>query len=99
MTEIKALEDLLPLGTVAAVSIADIVVPAMIIGYCPKAGKEQNIWDYLGVPYPGGLEESHVVVFENTSIRKVILRGYSDEESENARAQMMLLRNLAQHNR
>ena len=100
MTEIKELEKLLPIGTVAAVRIQEKTSLAMVIGYCPQTGDDKVIWDYLAVPYPEGLgEKAKVLVFDQDSVGKVIASGCTDEQELAHRGYVMALREALKNQR
>ena len=55
----------------------------MIIGRMQLQGKEEKLWDYLGVLYPEGyLGDNYKFLFNNEDISEVIFEGYSDLEDE-----------------
>lgn len=70
-------------------SIGSIVVlkegykKLMVIGRMQLQGKEEKLWDYLGVLYPEGyLGEGYTFLFNNEDIEEVVFEGYTDLEDE-----------------
>lgn len=44
-------------------------------------GEEQQIYDYIGVPYPEGfINEQYTYVFNHAAVEQVVFEGYRDED-------------------
>ena len=72
---------LLPIGTI--VVLKDGYKKLMIIGRMQLQGKEEKLWDYLGILYPEGyLGEDYTFLFNNEDIEEVVFEGYTDLEDE-----------------
>ena len=74
-------EVLLPIGSI--VVLKEGYKKLMIIGRMQLQGKEEGLWDYLGVLYPEGyLGEGYTFLFNNEDIEEVVFEGYTDLEDE-----------------
>lgn len=74
-------EVLLPIGSI--VVLKEGYKKLMIIGRMQLQGKEERLWDYLGVLYPEGyLGEGYTFLFNNEDIEEVVFEGYTDLEDE-----------------
>ena len=74
-------EVLLPIGSI--VVLKEGYKKLMIIGRMQLQGKEERLWDYLGVLYPEGyLGEGYKFLFNNEDIEEVVFEGYTDLEDE-----------------
>ena len=51
----------------------------MITGYL-RVGSAGNIRQYASVPYPLGLGDMPIVLFDEEAIEQVLFRGYQDEK-------------------
>ncbi len=70
--------DLLPLGSVVYINNGSKQL--VIVGYGFKNDKGE-MFDYLGFPYPEGfLSKDMNYLFNNSNIREVTFKGYSDEK-------------------
>ncbi len=49
------MNELLPIGTIFKVKESDIVL-FMLIGYYPRLQESENVFDYLAVLYPYGID-------------------------------------------
>lgn len=74
---------------VSLLAIGSIVVlkngyrKLMIIGRMQLQGKEERLWDYLGILYPEGyLGEGYTFLFNHDDIDNIIFKGYSDLEED-----------------
>lgn len=83
---------------VSLLAIGSIVVlkngyrKLMIIGRMQLQGKEERLWDYLGILYPEGyLGEGYTFLFNHDDIDNIIFEGYSDLEED---AFQLVLRKL-----
>lgn len=83
---------------VSLLAIGSIVVlkngyrKLMIIGRMQLQGKEEKLWDYLGILYPEGyLGEGYTFLFNHDDIDNIIFEGYSDLEED---AFQLVLRKL-----
>ena len=75
---------LLPIGSI--VVLKEGYKKLMIIGRMQLQGKEERLWDYLGVLYPEGyLGEGYTFLFNNEDIEEVFFEGYSNLEEEEFR--------------
>lgn len=79
----KLKEELLPVGSVVLLEGGNRKV--IIMGVLAFDGeKPDKMYDYLGVPYPGGyMGEGTSVLFMHRQITEVVFRGYEDEERQN----------------
>ena len=74
-------QELLALGSIVVLNGGHKKL--MIIGRMQLQGKEEKLWDYLGVLYPEGyLGDNYKFLFNNEDISEVIFEGYSDLEDE-----------------
>ena len=74
-------QELLALGSIVVLNGGYKKI--MIIGRMQLQGKEEKLWDYLGVLYPEGyLGDNYKFLFNNEDISEVIFEGYSDLEDE-----------------
>lgn len=74
-------ENLLPIGSVVTLEGIDMV-KLMIIGYYPENGKTGEIYDYLGVAYPHGLQlKAQTIGFNKALISEVLYKGLESTES------------------
>ena len=74
-------EVLLPIGSI--VVLKEGYKKLMVIGRMQLQGKEERLWDYLGVLYPEGyLGEGYTFLFNNEDIEEVVFEGYTDLEDE-----------------
>ena len=74
-------EVLLPIGSIVVLN--EGYKKLMIIGRMQLQGKEEKLWDYLGVLYPEGyLGEGYTFLFNNEDIKEVVFEGYTDLEDE-----------------
>ena len=74
-------QELLALGSIVVLNGG--YKKLMIIGRMQLQGKEEKLWDYLGVLYPEGyLGDNYKFLFNNEDISEVIFEGYSDLEDE-----------------
>jgi len=70
---------LLPIGTV--LKLQKVEKPIMIYGRNQRQQKTNNIYDYIGVPYPeGNLTEDFNVFFNRGIIDKIIHLGLTSPE-------------------
>lgn len=74
----------LPLGSIVllegGVQKVFIVGRALLV----RKGEETFFFDYAGVPYPEGVVGDQVAYFNAETITKVVFKGYSDVDDENA---------------
>ena len=83
-------QELLALGSIVVLNGG--YKKLMIIGRMQLQGKEEKLWDYLGVLYPEGyLGLGYTFLFNNTDIQQVIFKGYLDLEED---AFKLALKNL-----
>lgn len=74
-------KNLLPIGSI--VVLKEGYKKLMVIGRMQLQGKEERLWDYLGVLYPEGyLGEGYTFLFNNEDIEEVVFEGYTDLEDE-----------------
>ena len=74
-------QELLALGSIVVLNGG--YKKLMIRGRMQLQGKEEKLWDYLGVLYPEGyLGDNYKFLFNNEDISEVIFEGYSDLEDE-----------------
>jgi hypothetical protein len=53
-----------------------------------------NIYDYVGCPYPiGYVNEKYNIFFSNINIENIIFKGYEDEDEKSCRFDLENLRN------
>lgn len=75
------MKDLLPIGSI--VLLKGAVKKLMIIGILQVKNKENQIHDYLGVPYPEGyIGDKNNFLFQHEDINDVIYVGYKNPEWE-----------------
>ena len=70
----------LPIGTLCTLN--DATEKVMIVGflsYDTTNKKEPRIYDYVGIPYPFGLESEITLLFDCNSITKVDFMGYVND--------------------
>ena len=73
------LEGMLPVGSV--VLIGDNTKRLMIIGFLQKEAETENVWDYVGIPYPEGyMGSERTYLFNHSQITRVFSIGYQDDE-------------------
>lgn len=84
---------LLPLGSI--VVLKEGYKKLMIIGRMQLQGKEEKLWDYLGVLYPEGyLGERYTFLFNNEDIKEIFFEGYSNLEEEEFKNVLKKLKNI-----
>ncbi|MBR6770729.1 MAG: DUF4176 domain-containing protein [Lachnospiraceae bacterium] len=71
---------LLPIGTVAVLKESEARV--MIIGYgLMEPSHPGQVWDYSGLPFPGGYQdENQILAFDEEQIEYILGMGYQDQE-------------------
>lgn len=81
----------LPIGTV--VQLVGGTKPIMIMGYCPVAEKDKaKLYDYSAVLYPEGyLRPDQVCLFNHEQIEKIFCLGFSDENANKFREELLKL--------
>lgn len=73
-------EKLLPIGSVVSTSESE-EVKFMIVGFYPSNAKKEK-YDYAAVVYPWGIMDGKLFIFFNhKDIKKVIAKGYENEEA------------------
>jgi hypothetical protein len=74
------MDNILPIGSV--VLIKDGRKPVMIYGYLQQSAFAENeLFDYIGVPYPeGNVNAALQFGFQTTDIKEVLFEGYRSEE-------------------
>lgn len=73
------LEGMLPAGSV--VLIGDNTKRLMIIGFLQQEAETENVWDYVGIPYPEGyMGSERTYLFNHSQITRVFSIGYQDDE-------------------
>ena len=73
------LEGMLPVGSV--VLIGDNTKRLMIIGFLQQEAETENVWDYVGIPYPEGyMGSERTYLFNHSQITRVFSIGYQDDE-------------------
>ena len=73
------LEGLLPIGSV--VLLEKSTKRMMVIGYLQQQADTQQIWDYVGLPYPEGyMGSERTYLFNHGQIERLFSMGYQDEE-------------------
>ena len=73
------LEGMLPVGSV--VLIGDNTKRLMIIGFPQQEAETENVWDYVGIPYPEGyMGSERTYLFNHSQITRVFSIGYQDDE-------------------
>lgn len=76
------MDELLPIGTIFKVKESDIVL-FMLIGYYPRLQENDNMFDYLAVLYPYGIDgDESFYTINSDQIAEVVYEGYTDEDSE-----------------
>ncbi|MGM8366788.1 DUF4176 domain-containing protein [Virgibacillus sp. W0181] len=69
---------LLPIGTVVKLNFVEQAV--MIYGRKQKQANKEEIWDYVGCPYPQGhISEDTNVFFHQDQIVDVIFKGFESK--------------------
>ena len=80
-------EELLPVGSIVLLKEAKRKV--VIIGFAVVENGSNEIWDYLGAPYPiGVISNDRNLIFNREQIQKVVFVGYSDEEDKSLRIEI-----------
>lgn len=76
------MNNVLPIGSV--VMIKEGTKPVMIYGYLQQSAFAENeLFDYIGVPYPeGNVNAALQIGFQATDIKEVLFEGYRSEEFE-----------------
>lgn len=76
------MNEFLPVGSI--VLLKEAVKKTVIMGILQfNTEKKDQVYDYLGVPYPEGyMGEGSSYLFNHSDISEVIFRGYADEERE-----------------
>lgn len=75
------MKNLLPVGSV--VLLKDATKKLVVMGILQVNPKENQIYDYLGVPFPEGYVGSdHNFLFNHTDINDIIFRGYENPERD-----------------
>jgi len=70
---------MLPAGSV--VLIGDNTKRLMIIGFLQQEAETENVWDYVGIPYPEGyMGSERTYLFNHSQITRVFSIGYQDDE-------------------
>lgn len=83
-------QQLLPIGSIVKLKEAERRV--MIYGILQQT-PEDEIFDYVGVPYPEGYTTVMTkVAFQHSDIEEVEFRGYEDEEREKFMVCLELMR-------
>ena len=79
MTDIRY-DYLLPIGSI--VKVANFDQKLMIYGVLQEgAAAPGHTFDYVAVPYPGGLYDMRLNIgFDHSDIEEIIFRGYEDQE-------------------
>ncbi len=81
-------KNLLPLGSVVLLEGGQKRL--MIQGRVQFHAGEDIIYDYVGIPWPGGLPNpDSYVFFQKTAIERVYFVGYQDEEEETFREEVL----------
>ena len=79
---------LLPIGSV--VKVADIPKRLIIIGILQKRADTDEIFDYLGVPYPEGyVSDAYRYLFNTDQIEEFVFAGFVDSEYQLYRSQVV----------
>ncbi|WP_312446745.1 DUF4176 domain-containing protein [Lacrimispora sp.] len=69
--------NLLPLGSIVVLKNGEKKI--MIYGRKQIEAKTQKLFDYVACLYPeGNINEEYCYLFNNSDIREIIFRGYSD---------------------
>lgn len=73
-------EYLLPIGSV--VKVKNIEQRMMIIGVLQRGkATPDKVFDYVAVPYPEGLHDTHLNIgFDHNNVEDIFFRGYEDKE-------------------
>ena len=72
-------EKYLPVGSI--VLLKDAVKRIVIVGYCCKAEKSDEVFDYCGYLFPEGvLKTSQVALFNHSQISQIDHMGLDDDE-------------------
>lgn len=73
------MEGLLPIGSV--VLLEKSTKRMMVIGYLQQQEDTQQIWDYVGLPFPEGyMGSERTYLFNHAQIQRLFAIGYQDEE-------------------
>ena len=73
------MEGLLPIGSVVLLEKSSKRM--MIIGYLQQQVDTQQVWDYVGLPYPEGyMGSERTYLFNHDQITRLFAIGYQDEE-------------------
>lgn len=72
-------EYLLPIGSV--VRLKGLEKKVMIFGFLQREIDNNNLFDYIGVPYPEGQQDARINLgFNHRDIEELIFKGYVDDE-------------------
>ena len=75
------IKDLLPIGSVVRLKLEEKKI--MIIGILQRLSNSDEVYDYVGIPYPEGfLGEDYQFVFNHSDIEEVFFSGYESEERD-----------------
>lgn len=74
--------EFLPLGSVVYLNNGTKKLLIIARGLLMNAGEEMAFFDYGGVPYPEGLEGDEMAYFQHESIKKVVFKGFEDDDNE-----------------
>ena len=75
------IKDLLPIGSVVRLKLEEKKI--MIIGILQRLSNSDEVYDYVGIPYPEGfLGEDFQFVFNHSDIEEVFFSGYESEERD-----------------
>ena len=56
-------------------------LPLMVVGYLPEDGINEEIYDYLAVPYPQGyISENSFFMIDHDKVAAVLYDGYFSED-------------------
>lgn len=82
------MEGLLPLGSVIKINNSEALF--MIMGYFPSSEENDEIYEYMGVPYPLGFRpDDEIFMFDGDAIGEVLFAGYENELSKQYLEAMM----------
>ncbi|MBQ8534100.1 MAG: DUF4176 domain-containing protein [Bacilli bacterium] len=80
-------DELLPVGSIVYLKEAERKV--VIIGFCVIEEGSNEVWDYLGAPYPiGVISNDKNLLFNREQIREVVFTGHSDDEDKLVRKEI-----------
>ena len=73
--------NILPVGTIVELNNSDALY--MIVGFLPVNNRNNQLFQYSAVTYPGrSFGISKLCMFNHNDIKKVIFEGFSDDDFE-----------------